>query len=695
MPKRVPPKQRVNLPRYVAANTTPLKNPSLYSEEFRRMYNPDEAVRNWHLDYINSPKYKDRLRKQGYSDVNQVIHDRRERVQNAVIVPQPDKEIGSAYKSGLNKIFIDPDQVSDLETTRDDVLAHEMGHVTNSSVNTQFDPNYRVLTTPSNTSLSRGEEEYIGLRNKNVGPRLLYAARESADKHNKTISDVLSDLRHDSSPYESKSDMDALRYILKQENLYDAGRQDFTPEILKKAKKNKAVKKSYNSKRLFNNFSDEDLIDIMNNVAYNNNTQSTMAKYGKKMPLGGLLPYGPGDPPTDSTLNKKPIIGAVDIYGNVINTPNMTKTGTALNNEVQDQARLRYIQQLSHKYGVPTNKIYSKRARRYDDAYQDVDNKYMEYELQDPNTQKWITLRQNFDDKNVGYPVGAYRTPYNVNRRNGGKVPSYNYGGQLCGPLDGIAHLSEIPANHIARDGGIIPADYARDGIHIKKENRGKFTASAHKAGMSVQEFANHVLRNKGKYSSTQVKRANFARNASKWHKAEFGTDIPYMGIRPIDDNLQNAKQRISNYFQNDPYAGYVPNDASLQGPDPYKEQYMTNDQGDVVPSDYTPLGSLPDSDPQPYDPPQGGMDIPSFTINAGAAITGLAGIVTKAAKRSQMTDEFSRLKRRNATMQTYNPNAYGTGSQALMRNGGYVNSTFYQFTPEQTTFLKKQGYKL
>lgn len=54
-------------------------------------------------------------------------------------------------------------------------------------------------------------------------------------------------------------------------------------------------------------------------------------------------------------------------------------------------------------------------------------------------------------------------------------------------------------------------------GIHIKKENEGKFSASAKRNDMGTQEFASHVLANKDQYSSTQVKRANFARNASKW----------------------------------------------------------------------------------------------------------------------------------------------------------------------------------
>ena len=57
---------------------------------------------------------------------------------------------------------------------------------------------------------------------------------------------------------------------------------------------------------------------------------------------------------------------------------------------------------------------------------------------------------------------------------------------------------------------------YKNGGIHIKKKNRGKFTASAKRAGMSVQEFARHVLANKDKYSTTQIHRANFARNSKK-----------------------------------------------------------------------------------------------------------------------------------------------------------------------------------
>ena len=64
--------------------------------------------------------------------------------------------------------------------------------------------------------------------------------------------------------------------------------------------------------------------------------------------------------------------------------------------------------------------------------------------------------------------------------------------------------------------------------IKIKKENRGKFTESANRANMGVQEYARHILANKEDYSPTLIKRANFARNAAKWNA--FGGDLNTYG---------------------------------------------------------------------------------------------------------------------------------------------------------------------
>jgi len=54
--------------------------------------------------------------------------------------------------------------------------------------------------------------------------------------------------------------------------------------------------------------------------------------------------------------------------------------------------------------------------------------------------------------------------------------------------------------------------------IHIKPSKRGTFTAAASRHGMGVQAFASKVLANKENYSPAMVKKANFARNASKWN---------------------------------------------------------------------------------------------------------------------------------------------------------------------------------
>lgn len=61
--------------------------------------------------------------------------------------------------------------------------------------------------------------------------------------------------------------------------------------------------------------------------------------------------------------------------------------------------------------------------------------------------------------------------------------------------------------------------------IHIAPSKRGTFTAAATKHGMGVQSFASKILSNKEDYSPAMVKKANFARNASKWKHRLGGKD--------------------------------------------------------------------------------------------------------------------------------------------------------------------------
>jgi hypothetical protein len=88
----------------------------------------------------------------------------------------------------------------------------------------------------------------------------------------------------------------------------------------------------------------------------------------------------------------------------------------------------------------------------------------------------------------------------------------------------------------LAIEGGVYDLDSIRNGynkfaegggINIKDSKKGTFTAAAKKHGMGVQEFASKVLASKDDYSPAMVKKANFARNASKW-KHEDGGNLFY-----------------------------------------------------------------------------------------------------------------------------------------------------------------------
>ena len=73
----------------------------------------------------------------------------------------------------------------------------------------------------------------------------------------------------------------------------------------------------------------------------------------------------------------------------------------------------------------------------------------------------------------------------------------------------------------------------AKSGIEIKPENEGKFTKWATARNMSVQEAANKVMSNRGRYPASVIKMANFAKNAAGWKKQAGGTVIKKLSRDP------------------------------------------------------------------------------------------------------------------------------------------------------------------
>lgn len=85
---------------------------------------------------------------------------------------------------------------------------------------------------------------------------------------------------HDADPSESYADLFLLRYDLNESKIFDSRTTNiFTQKHLNQFKKSKYYERN---KRLFNNFSDEDIITMMNTVAENNSQKNNQFYYAKK-----------------------------------------------------------------------------------------------------------------------------------------------------------------------------------------------------------------------------------------------------------------------------------------------------------------------------------------------------------------------------------------------------------------------------
>lgn len=108
-----------------------------------------------------------------------------------------------------------------------------------------------------------------------------------------------------------------------------------------------------------------------------------------------------------------------------------------------------------------------------------------------------------YDDKGVRIPLGE-RDNFNINDIRYGLIP---FGTGLTGY--GLYNNVTDPIN--------LSYNKGKDPIRIKPSKRGTFTAAAKKRGMGVQQFASKVLKNPSNYSLAMRKKAQFAKNATKF----------------------------------------------------------------------------------------------------------------------------------------------------------------------------------
>lgn len=166
--------------------------------------------------------------------------------------------------------------------------------------------------------------------------------------------------------------------------------------------------------------------------------------------------------------------------------------------------------------------------------------------------------------------------------------------------------------------------EIAKSGIHIDPSKKGTFTRAAKSHGKSVQSFANQVLSNKGSFSPAMRKKANFAKNASKWHHAEYGLE----GFG--DNGLTIDTDKIPL-----PQHGSI-TDSTLVNP-------IVNQSADM--QQRKPVSNL------------------SSEIAGGLSL--IDSLIPPERDRRYYVEP----------QEVYNQHPYGTGSSALMDNGGLIRT--------------------
>lgn len=204
-------------------------------------------IKGFYKNYLNSPNYRKRLVEMGYSKPADVIKNRLNRVNGEDFIVK--SNIGSRYvtaeesATGKPSIYYDPIETAKESYELPSTIAHEYSH--------------RIGATSG--EIIGKKMEYAGLSEKEAG--MIFLKNRLSNTYP----------AHDAQPHEVKADIDALRYKLYTDKIYDTGRQTFNTDTLKKVKERYSTDNVVN--RLLSRFSEEDLITLMNSLAQNSSQQ--------------------------------------------------------------------------------------------------------------------------------------------------------------------------------------------------------------------------------------------------------------------------------------------------------------------------------------------------------------------------------------------------------------------------------------
>ena len=224
-----------------------------------------QKSQNFVTAYYNSPGFEERLSKHinttaGYTDKYGSAPVRDITKPNKIKFPKVKEKVsdqGSYYDPTSNTIFIDKEQLAGQKHSVEDIgvfnteqiTSHEFGH----SLDSQMTVNSPAILDYSLTY-----------------PQL----RKFSNSNNENT-------EHDKRPSEIYADLIAMRDMLYRSGIFNSLKQNSKNPFTKKHLK--AFKKANPNFRMFNNFTDDEIINLMNTVAYNptyNIEYANQAAYG-------------------------------------------------------------------------------------------------------------------------------------------------------------------------------------------------------------------------------------------------------------------------------------------------------------------------------------------------------------------------------------------------------------------------------
>lgn len=248
------------------------------------------GMKSTFAEYIKSPIYKRRLQQSGVKDPDRVIKERLQKLDEIRLTVGPSESLSYIWMGKPNQKEPLP-ALTVRPTSSDYTTMHELSHVTNYG-DVFFDPakhksqfiKHGDMNTASGKGMSFNEMMKFAdkaiIKSKPFKDRLM-SAPEDAKKwgvYQNPAEGIRGADPHGFDPSEFKSDLDAVRLLLKREGLTKKFGDDIDEGVIERAIKNPKVANEPHFQRLMKSFKKKDIVELNNTIAMSNGlARATMA----------------------------------------------------------------------------------------------------------------------------------------------------------------------------------------------------------------------------------------------------------------------------------------------------------------------------------------------------------------------------------------------------------------------------------